>query len=71
MRFDMRAPKFGTSTTELFTTALEMASFAESRGALAAVHSGYHVMADGDLTSPLVLTTAMANVVCAAGRRQP
>jgi hypothetical protein len=32
MRFDMRAPEFGSSTTELYATALEMASFAESRG---------------------------------------
>ena len=33
MRFDMRAPAFGAPTTELYPAALEMASWAESRGA--------------------------------------
>ena len=60
MRFDMRAPEFGASTTELYATALEMASFAESRGALAAAVCEHHTMADGYLPSPLVLATAMA-----------
>jgi alkanesulfonate monooxygenase SsuD/methylene tetrahydromethanopterin reductase-like flavin-dependent oxidoreductase (luciferase family) len=60
MRFDMRAPEFGAPTTELYATALEMASYAESRGALAAVVSEHHTMADGYLPSPLVLATAMA-----------
>jgi alkanesulfonate monooxygenase SsuD/methylene tetrahydromethanopterin reductase-like flavin-dependent oxidoreductase (luciferase family) len=60
MRFDMRAPTFGASTTELYTAALEMASFAESRGALTAAVCEHHTMADGYLPSPLVLATAMA-----------
>jgi alkanesulfonate monooxygenase SsuD/methylene tetrahydromethanopterin reductase-like flavin-dependent oxidoreductase (luciferase family) len=60
MRFDMRAPEFGASTTELYATALEMASFAESRGALAVAVCEHHTMADGYLPSPLVLATAMA-----------
>lgn len=60
MRFDMRAPDFGASTTELYATALEMASFAESRGGIAAVVCEHHTMADGYLPSPLVLATAMA-----------
>jgi alkanesulfonate monooxygenase SsuD/methylene tetrahydromethanopterin reductase-like flavin-dependent oxidoreductase (luciferase family) len=60
MRFDMRAPAFGASTTELYAAALEMAHFAESRGALAAVLPEHHTMADGYLPSPLVLATAMA-----------
>jgi alkanesulfonate monooxygenase SsuD/methylene tetrahydromethanopterin reductase-like flavin-dependent oxidoreductase (luciferase family) len=37
-----------------------MAAFGESRGALAAVVSEHHCMADGYLPSPLVLATAMA-----------
>ncbi len=60
MRFDMRAPEFGAATVELYATALEIASFAESRGALAAAVSEHHTMADGYLPSPLVLATAMA-----------
>ena len=60
MRFDMRAPDFGAPTTELYQAAIEMASFAEDRGALAAVVCEHHTMADGYLPSPLVLATAMA-----------
>jgi alkanesulfonate monooxygenase SsuD/methylene tetrahydromethanopterin reductase-like flavin-dependent oxidoreductase (luciferase family) len=60
MRFDMRAPGFGASTTELYAAALEMASFAESRGAVAAAICEHHTMEDGYLPSPLVLATAMA-----------
>ena len=60
MRFDMRAPEFGAPTTDLYAAAMEMASFAESRGAVAAAVSEHHTMADGYLPSPLVLATAIA-----------
>ena len=60
MRFDMRAPDFGAPTSELYAAAIEMASFAESRGAVVAVVCEHHTMADGYLPSPLVLATAMA-----------
>ena len=60
MRFDMRAPDFGAPTTDLYSAALEMAAFAESRGAAVAVVSEHHTMADGYLPSPLVLAAAMA-----------
>ncbi len=60
MRFDMRAPDFGAPTTELYAAALEMATFAEDRGAVAAVVCEHHTMADGYLPSPLVMATAMA-----------
>jgi alkanesulfonate monooxygenase SsuD/methylene tetrahydromethanopterin reductase-like flavin-dependent oxidoreductase (luciferase family) len=60
MRFDMRAPAFGAPTRELYPAALEMASFAESRGAMAAVVCEHHTMEDGYLPSPLVLATALA-----------
>jgi alkanesulfonate monooxygenase SsuD/methylene tetrahydromethanopterin reductase-like flavin-dependent oxidoreductase (luciferase family) len=60
MRFDMRAPAFGAPTSELYAAALEMATFAESRGALVAAISEHHTMEDGYLPSPLVLATAMA-----------
>jgi alkanesulfonate monooxygenase SsuD/methylene tetrahydromethanopterin reductase-like flavin-dependent oxidoreductase (luciferase family) len=60
LRFDMRAPAFGASTTELYAAALEMATFAETRGALMAVVCEHHTMEDGYLPSPMVLATAMA-----------
>jgi alkanesulfonate monooxygenase SsuD/methylene tetrahydromethanopterin reductase-like flavin-dependent oxidoreductase (luciferase family) len=60
MRFDMRAPEFGAPTAELYAAALEMATFAESRGAITAVVCEHHTMTDGYLPSPLVLATAMA-----------
>ena len=60
LRFDMRAPSFGAPTTELYAAALEMASLAESRGALVAAICEHHTMEDGYLPSPLVLATAMA-----------
>jgi alkanesulfonate monooxygenase SsuD/methylene tetrahydromethanopterin reductase-like flavin-dependent oxidoreductase (luciferase family) len=60
MRFDMRAPEFGAPTAELYAAALEMAGFAEARGAVAAALCEHHTMADGYLPSPLVLATAMA-----------
>jgi alkanesulfonate monooxygenase SsuD/methylene tetrahydromethanopterin reductase-like flavin-dependent oxidoreductase (luciferase family) len=60
LRFDMRAPDFGAPPPELYAAALEMASFAESRGALTAALCEHHTMADGYLPSPLVLATAIA-----------
>jgi alkanesulfonate monooxygenase SsuD/methylene tetrahydromethanopterin reductase-like flavin-dependent oxidoreductase (luciferase family) len=60
MRFDMRAPDFGAPTGELYGAALDMASWAESRGALVAAVCEHHTMEDGYLPSPLVLATAMA-----------
>jgi alkanesulfonate monooxygenase SsuD/methylene tetrahydromethanopterin reductase-like flavin-dependent oxidoreductase (luciferase family) len=56
----MRAPDFGAPTSELYAAAMEMSTFAESRGALAIAICEHHTMADGYLPSPLVLATAMA-----------
>ena len=60
MRFDMRAPSIGAPPAELYAAALDMASWAESRGALVAAVCEHHTMEDGYLPSPLVLATAMA-----------
>ena len=60
MRFDMRSPATGAPTADLYATALEMATWAETRGALMAVVCEHHTMSDGYLPSPLVLATAMA-----------
>jgi alkanesulfonate monooxygenase SsuD/methylene tetrahydromethanopterin reductase-like flavin-dependent oxidoreductase (luciferase family) len=60
MRFDMRAPELGASTSDLYAAAIEMSSYAETRGAITAAVCEHHTMADGYLPSPLVLATAIA-----------
>jgi alkanesulfonate monooxygenase SsuD/methylene tetrahydromethanopterin reductase-like flavin-dependent oxidoreductase (luciferase family) len=60
MRFDMRAPSTGAPISELYSAALEMAEWTESRGALAAILCEHHGMSDGYLPSPLILASAMA-----------
>lgn len=60
MRFDMRAPATGAPADELYQAALEMVSWAEGRGAVAAIVCEHHSMSDGYLPSPMILATAMA-----------
>jgi len=60
MRFDMRAPSTGAPATELYRAALDMASWAESRGCLSAVVCEHHTSDDGYLPAPLLLASAMA-----------
>ena len=42
LRFDMRAPATGAPTTELYSAAVAMCEWAESRGAVVAVLSEHH-----------------------------
>jgi alkanesulfonate monooxygenase SsuD/methylene tetrahydromethanopterin reductase-like flavin-dependent oxidoreductase (luciferase family) len=60
LRFDMRAPGGGASATDLYGAAIEMCSWAESRGAIIAVLSEHHAAHDGHLPSPLILASAIA-----------
>lgn len=60
LRFDMRAPDWGAPIEDLYAAALEMAAWAEGRGALVAVVSEHHGTDDRHLPSPLVLATALA-----------
>ncbi len=60
MRFDMRAPQPGASTTELYATALEMCNWAETRGCVTVVICEHHGSPDGYLPSPLIMGTAVA-----------
>jgi len=60
LRFDMRAPSTGTPTAELYAAAIEMASWAESRGAVATIVCEHHGQKDGYLPSPMILATALA-----------
>ena len=49
LRFDMRAPASGASTTELYSAALEMAEWGESRGCVSALLCEHHMASDGYL----------------------
>ena len=60
LRFDMRAPKIGAPTVELYSAATEMCAWAEDNGALAAVLCEHHGSDDGYLPSPLILASAIA-----------
>jgi alkanesulfonate monooxygenase SsuD/methylene tetrahydromethanopterin reductase-like flavin-dependent oxidoreductase (luciferase family) len=61
MRFDMRrAPTIGAPATELYQAAIEMATWSETRGCVAAVLCEHHGSPDGYNPSPMVLATAMA-----------
>lgn len=60
LRFDMRAPDFGAPAAELYAAALEMAAWAEARGAIQIVVSEHHGSPDGYLPSPLILAAAIA-----------
>lgn len=60
MRFDMRAAHDGTTRAELYEAAIEMASWAEDRGATLAFVCEHHCTGDGYLPSPLLLATALA-----------
>ncbi|MGA2519315.1 MAG: LLM class flavin-dependent oxidoreductase [Acidimicrobiales bacterium] len=60
LRFDMRAPSAGAPSAELYAAALEMTSWAEERGAVAAIVCEHHGQADGYLPSPMILASALA-----------
>jgi alkanesulfonate monooxygenase SsuD/methylene tetrahydromethanopterin reductase-like flavin-dependent oxidoreductase (luciferase family) len=60
LRLDMRLPEFATVPREqMYAEALEMASWADERGFLAAVLSEHHGVDDGYLPSPLILGAAI------------
>jgi alkanesulfonate monooxygenase SsuD/methylene tetrahydromethanopterin reductase-like flavin-dependent oxidoreductase (luciferase family) len=60
MRFDMRAPAFGASTTDLYATAIDMCAWAEHHGCVATVLCEHHGSEDGYLPAPLILASAIA-----------
>jgi alkanesulfonate monooxygenase SsuD/methylene tetrahydromethanopterin reductase-like flavin-dependent oxidoreductase (luciferase family) len=60
LRFDMRAPAAGASTVDLYAAALEMTSWAESRGAVSAMVCEHHMASDGYLPAPMTLASALA-----------
>jgi alkanesulfonate monooxygenase SsuD/methylene tetrahydromethanopterin reductase-like flavin-dependent oxidoreductase (luciferase family) len=60
LRFDMRAPDWAGPVDDLYAAAVDMCSWAESRGAILAVLSEHHAATDGHLPTPLVLASAIA-----------
>ncbi len=60
LRFDMRAPAFGASTTDLYAAAIEMSAWADTRGGVAVVLCEHHGADDGYLPVPLILASAIA-----------
>jgi alkanesulfonate monooxygenase SsuD/methylene tetrahydromethanopterin reductase-like flavin-dependent oxidoreductase (luciferase family) len=60
LRFDMRAPSTGAPAGELYAAALEMTSWSEDRGGVAAIVCEHHGQPDGYLPAPMVLATALA-----------
>lgn len=61
LRYDLRAPGFGTPTAELCSTAIEQVAWAETRGFSTVQLSEHHGSADGYLPSPFVLGAAIAS----------
>jgi alkanesulfonate monooxygenase SsuD/methylene tetrahydromethanopterin reductase-like flavin-dependent oxidoreductase (luciferase family) len=60
LRFDMRAPASGAPKSELYAAAIEMCSWAETRGAISVVLSEHHATEDNHLPAPLLLASAIA-----------
>lgn len=61
MRFDLRAPQPGASTADLYSCALEMSSWAESRGCAGVLICEHHASSDGYLPSPMIVGSAVAS----------
>ena len=60
--FDMRAPEWGTPTSELYRAAIEMASFVDAIGVDHIGLMEHHGSDDGYLPQPFTLAAAMAAV---------
>jgi alkanesulfonate monooxygenase SsuD/methylene tetrahydromethanopterin reductase-like flavin-dependent oxidoreductase (luciferase family) len=60
LRFDMRAPKSGAPTRDLYPAALDMAAWGEAQGCLMAIVSEHHGSPDGYLSAPFVLASGIA-----------
>jgi alkanesulfonate monooxygenase SsuD/methylene tetrahydromethanopterin reductase-like flavin-dependent oxidoreductase (luciferase family) len=60
LRFDMRAPDWAAPAADLYSAAIDMCAWAETRGAVVAVLSEHHGADDGHLPTPLILASAIA-----------
>jgi alkanesulfonate monooxygenase SsuD/methylene tetrahydromethanopterin reductase-like flavin-dependent oxidoreductase (luciferase family) len=62
LRFDMRASPQGASHQHLYSTALDMAVYADQNGFYSVTLSEHHGVEDGYLPSPIVLAAAIASL---------
>jgi alkanesulfonate monooxygenase SsuD/methylene tetrahydromethanopterin reductase-like flavin-dependent oxidoreductase (luciferase family) len=60
IKYDMRAPAFGTDATHLYRAAVEQCRWADSHGFGTVMLAEHHGADDGYLPSPLVLAAAIA-----------
>jgi alkanesulfonate monooxygenase SsuD/methylene tetrahydromethanopterin reductase-like flavin-dependent oxidoreductase (luciferase family) len=60
IRYDLRAPAWGTPVTDLYAAALEQCAWADRLGAQQVILSEHHGCDDGYLPSPLVFAAAIA-----------
>jgi len=60
LRFDMRVPEGTAPAADLYEAAIEMCSWAETRGAVIAVLSEHHATDDGHLPAPHIQASAIA-----------
>jgi alkanesulfonate monooxygenase SsuD/methylene tetrahydromethanopterin reductase-like flavin-dependent oxidoreductase (luciferase family) len=60
MRFDMRSPRTGAPTPDLYGAALDIAEWAETRGCVSTIICEHHTSSDGYLPTPMVLASAIA-----------
>jgi alkanesulfonate monooxygenase SsuD/methylene tetrahydromethanopterin reductase-like flavin-dependent oxidoreductase (luciferase family) len=60
LRFDMRSPQWAAPTADLYAAAIEMCSWAETRGAVVVVLSEHHSAEDGHLPVPMILASIAA-----------
>jgi alkanesulfonate monooxygenase SsuD/methylene tetrahydromethanopterin reductase-like flavin-dependent oxidoreductase (luciferase family) len=60
LRFDMRAPAFGTPGPELYRAAIDMAAYADRNGFYGVMLSEHHASEDGYLPSPVTMMAAIA-----------
>jgi alkanesulfonate monooxygenase SsuD/methylene tetrahydromethanopterin reductase-like flavin-dependent oxidoreductase (luciferase family) len=58
--FDMRAPEFGATASDLYAAALEMSAFADAMGVGRIVLMEHHASEDGYLPAPFVLGGGIA-----------
>jgi alkanesulfonate monooxygenase SsuD/methylene tetrahydromethanopterin reductase-like flavin-dependent oxidoreductase (luciferase family) len=60
LRFDMRSAPEGAPFPDLYSAALDMCAWSETRGGVAVILSEHHAAEDGHLPSPLMLASAVA-----------
>ncbi|CAO5239519.1 LLM class flavin-dependent oxidoreductase [Frankia sp. AgKG'84/4] len=60
LRFDLRAPATGAPASELYAAALQMSSWAESRGCVSVIVCEHHGAEDGYLPAPVIMAGALA-----------